>query len=232
LEIADDFLEMAQDSGSSFFRQPKVIFDFLNPIDDFLENRLEEKGITLGRKYRMQSRDTQEGQAAPPPLNVDVPTMIAYVSELSNGGDIYHFDEKLLQEQAENERKEPIKPILDKIFDNKRLIACETAVKSFDEIVKLLGGPNEKRRAEEFKSRCEIIPDNDINTQEVINVELSAQVKERARKIFAFGIVHKAITVSSNCGFVRAARMKNFIIPNISHSARALTELKQRERIE
>ena len=33
--------------------------------------------------------------------------------------------------------------------------------------------------------------------------------------------------VSSNVGFKRAARMKMFDIPMVTHSARALTELKQ-----
>jgi hypothetical protein len=230
LEIAEDYLEMAQNSASNFFRQPKVIFDFLNTIDESLENELEERGIIIGRKFRNQAKDRDQQVAAS--LNLDVSTMLAYVSELSNGGVNCHFEEKLLADQAEVERKEPIKPILDSIFAGKRLIACETAVKSFDEIIKLLGGPNEKKRAEDIKSRCEIFPDAEIDPQEVLNIELTSQIKERSRKIFAFGIINQAITVSSNCGFVRAAKMKNLVIPMIPHSARALTELKQRHKIE
>ncbi|KAG5674079.1 hypothetical protein PVAND_004066 [Polypedilum vanderplanki] len=224
LEIADDYIKMAQNSKSNFFRQPKVIFDFLNPIDTFLEKKLEEKGVLIGRKYKNQEKQ-RDHQII---LNCDISTMLAYVSELSNGGSHYHFDEKLIQVQADVERKKPIKPILDAIFENKKLIACETAVKSFDEIINLLAGPNEKRRAEEFKKCLVIYSDSDIDSEKVLNIKLTSQIKERSRKIFAFGIVHKAITVTSNVGFIRAARMKNFVIPNATHSARALTELKQK----
>lgn len=40
------------------------------------------------------------------------------------------------------------------------------------------------------------------------------------------------LQVSSNTGFKRAARMKMFDIPMVTHSARALTELKQIELCE
>ena len=230
LEVAEEYLDMALDTEVNFFRPPKVIFDFLNPIAENLEAELEEKGIVIGRKYRA-CESLREDQLMPKTLNIDVSTMLAYISELSNGGINYRFGEQLLEDQATVERKEPIKPVLDKILDSKKLIACETAVKSFDEIIKLLAGPNEKRRAEEFKARLEVFPDVEC-PEDIINLDLSAQIKERSRKIFAFGIFHEAVTVSSNCGFKRAAKMKNLDIPMINHSARALTELKQREKIE
>lgn len=229
-EIAEDYLLLAQDQGMNFFRQPKVIFDFLNQIDESLENTLEEKGITIGRKFRSLSIENQQVSNTIV-LNVDVSTMLAYVSELANGGINYRFNEKLLEDQAIVERMEPIKPILDKIFARNKLICCETALKSFMEIIDLLGGPNEKLRANEFMERCEIYPDIEY-PEEIISIELSSQIKERSRKIFAFGIHHKSVTVSSNAGFARAAKMQRLFIPMISHSARALTELKQREKID
>lgn len=229
LEVGEEYLDMAQDTDVNFFRPPKVIFDFLNPIDESVENELEENGIILGRKYQA-CESLNDDQQVSKTLNIDVSTMLAYISELSNGGINYKFGEQLLEDQAIVERKAPIKPVLDEIFDGKKLIACETAVKSFDEIIKLLAGPNEKRRAEEFKSRITVLPDVE-HPEEIINLDLSAQIKERSRKIFAFGIFHEAVTVSSNCGFKRAAKMKNLFIPMINHSARALTELKQRENI-
>lgn len=236
LEVADNFIELAEDSELNFFRPPKVIFDFLNPIDEILENALEEKGITIGRKYRENlalNKNVRMQQVSRMfmTLNVDVSTMLAYISELANGGENYIFKERLLNEQAAVERKDPIKPVLDKIFEGKRLIACDSAVKSFEEIVQLLGGQNEKQRAQEFKKRIEIFPDVEF-PEEIINIELSSHIKERSRRIFAFGIYHEAITVSSNRGFIRAAKMnKNFDIPMIAHSARALTENKQCEMI-
>ncbi|XP_070508138.1 UPF0415 protein C7orf25 homolog [Chironomus tepperi] len=230
IEVGEEYLDMALDTEQNFFRPPKVIFDFLNPIDENIENELEENGIILGRKY-LACESLRDDQQVSKTLNIDVTTMLAYISELCNGGINYKFNEKILDDQATLERKEPIKPVLDKIFEGKKLIACETAVKSFDEIIKLLAGPNEKRRAEEFKSRITVLPDVE-HPEEIINVDLSAQIKERSRKIFAFGIYHKAVTTSSNCGFKRAAKMRNLDIPMINHSARVLTELKQREKID
>lgn len=224
LAVADEYLDVAL-SQLNFFRPPKVVFDFLNPIDRDLENELEAKGIILGRKFRELSivEDLVNTK-----LNVDITTMLAYISELSNGGSNYRFNEKLLEEQAASERKNPIKPILDQMFDGKQLICCATAVNSFDTITELLAGPNEMQRAEELKKRITILPDVE-HPEKIINLELSSQIKERSRKIFAFGIFHKAITISSNGGFNRAAKMKNLDIPMVTHSARALTENKQIE---
>lgn len=210
-------------SQLNFFRPPTVVFDFLNPIDEKLEEKLEAKGIVLGRKFKLQTVTASQSSSK---LNIDITTMLAYVSQLSNGGAYYTFQEKLINEQAEMERKDPLKPILDKIFEGKHLICCETAVKSFDEIIELLGGPKEKQRADDFKKRMTILPDIE-NPEKVINLELSAQIKERSRRIFAFAIYHEAVTVSSNVGFARAAKMKNFNVPMFTHSPRALTENKQ-----
>lgn len=190
LAVADEFLDIAS-SQFNFFRPPNVVFDFLNPIDAKLEKSLEGKGIILGRKFRESTQSYQQDYSK---LNVDITTMLAYVSELSNGGVNWRFNEKLLEEQRATERKEPIKPILDKVFEGKEMICCETAVRSFNEIVDLLAGPSEKKRAEELKRRMTILPDVD-HPEQVISLELSAQIKERSRKIFAFGIFHKAITV-------------------------------------
>lgn len=222
LAVADEFLEVAN-SQMNFFRPPTVVFDFLNPIDEKLEIQLETKGIVLGRKFKeLQCTEAEVNTI----LNVDISTFLAHISELSNGGCNYKFNEKLLEEQAAMERKQPIKPELEKMFEGKQLICCETAVKSFDEIVELLAGPKEKLRALELMERIKILPDVD-NPEKIINLELSSQIKERSRKIFAFGIYHKAVTISSNVGFKRSAKMKNLDIPMVAHSARALTENKQ-----
>lgn len=219
LAVADEFMEVAS-SQLNFFRPPTVVFDFLNPIDEELEKSLEAKGVVLGRKFVATPKKSSSK------LNIDITTMLAYISELSNGGAHHIFQERLINEQAEMERKQPLKPILDKIFEGKQLICCETAVKSFNEIIELLGGPKEKQRAEDLKQRIKILTDVE-NPEKIINLELSAQIKERSRRIFAFAIYHEAVTVSSNVGFMRAAKMKNFNVPMFTHSPRALTENKQ-----
>lgn len=159
-------------------------------------------------------------------LNLDITTLIAYVSQLTNGGKHWKFQEKILTEQAELERKEPLKPMLDSHFNNKELICCETAFNSFKEILDMLGGEQEKARSFEFLKNVKILPDVP-EPKNILNLNVSAQIKERSLKIFAFGVFHKAVTITSNSGFVRSAQMQNIDVPVFIHSARALTERKQ-----
>lgn len=223
-EVADEFLEVSS-SHMNFFKPPVVVFDFLHKIDPTLEDDLEKKGIILGRKYKEnQHRDIQDLSSVDR-LNLDVTTMLAYVSELTNGGAHKQYKEGLLNEQAVIERQNPTKPFLDELFRGKKLICCETAMTSFDEITALLAGPREKIRSGELKEKIKILPDIE-NAEDIIDVELTSQIKERSRKIFAFGISNKAVTLTANAGFGRSAKMRNYEIPMITHSARALAEMK------
>lgn len=49
-------------------------------------------------------------------LNLDVSTMVAYVSALTNGRSNFVFHQPLLTQQAEWERARPVKPVLDQVF--------------------------------------------------------------------------------------------------------------------
>lgn len=223
LDFADEYLACAQ---QNLVKIPQIIFDFQNEIDKNLIGLLEEKGIrvrtmgqALDKVINLKSVDQTRK------LNLDITTLIAYVSELTNGGQNWQFQERLLTEQAEIERKEPLKPILEEYFRDKELICCETALSSFREILELLGGENEKTRAEEFLKKVTILPD--VLAENILNLIKSAQIKERSLKIFAFGVFHEATTVTSNLGFSRSAHMQNISIPVFVHSARALTERKQ-----
>lgn len=52
-------------------------------------------------------------------LNLDVTTMLAYISSVSNGSANWIFQEPILTEQAEKERQSPLKPVLDNLFMGK-----------------------------------------------------------------------------------------------------------------
>lgn len=189
---------------------------------------MEQKGIkvrTMGQNLE-NVIDMASDCLLTKKVNLDITTLIAYVSELTNGGENWIFKERLLSEQAEQERRLPLKPKLEEYFKDKELICCETALNSFREILNLLGGENEKQRAEEFLKRVAILPDIAV-PDEILNLTRSAQIKERSLKIFAFGVLHESTTVSSNIGFIRSAKMQNIAIPVFIHSARALTERKQ-----
>lgn len=102
-------------------------------------------------------------------------------------------------------------------------------------IVKTVGGPNEKIRSKELLNRIIVLPDNATTTKstlfnEVNNSEhqllknvqftshkrlpLGGKVKERSLIIFTFGDRIGAVTVTANDGFVRAAKQQVFVLNN------------------
>lgn len=92
------------------------------------------------------------------------------------------------------------------------MIICETARKDFLDIANTLGGKNEKLRTESFISKLKILPDittdEQNELQQLSKLSINGKIKPRSFQIFSFGMYHKAITVSSNEGFVRAAKMQ------------------------
>lgn len=140
-------------------------------------------------------------------LNLDVSALLAYVTNMTNGYDHFIYREPLLTQQAEMERKRPIKPILEKLFKDKELIVCQTAYENFMNIIDVIGGSKETLRAKELLNRVRIV--GDITTGRIMErLSLGGKIKDRSRLVFATGEYMKAITVSANEGFVRAARMQ------------------------
>jgi hypothetical protein len=87
-------------------------------------------------------------------INLDVSSMLAWVSALTHGGDKYTFEEAVLNEQAEQERVAPVWPQLQEATKGKRLVACCSAVDSFSSIVETVGGEQEKTRAKYVQCIC------------------------------------------------------------------------------
>nr|CAD7575343.1 unnamed protein product [Timema californicum] len=102
----------------------KVVFHFSKTLESVLIQQLESLGvkISMGEIYQFATIDDEE---VPHPfvekdidkLNLDVSTMIAYISALTNGSANLIFCDQMLNDQAEQERKEPLKPILDRLFE-------------------------------------------------------------------------------------------------------------------
>lgn len=139
-------------------------------------------------------------------LNLDVSTLLAYVTNMANGYNNYIYREPLLTQQAEMERKCPIKPILDDLFRDKELVVCQTAYNNFMSIIDVIGGPKETLRAHELLKKVRIV--DDVTTGRVMELRLGGRIKDRSRLVFATGENMQSITVSANEGFVRAARMQ------------------------
>ncbi|KAJ6638918.1 Kinesin-like protein KIF23 [Pseudolycoriella hygida] len=234
LDQAAEFVQAANDN-QCFFRPPKVIFEFAHKIDDDLAAELEEIGVTISQYLSNSHKNVVDEETDEisqleninniEKLNLDVTTMLAYVSALTNGSN-FQYNDKILAQQSALERSAPLKSMLDKIFEGKELISCETAFKSFEEICATVGGVNEKIRAAEFVKRITVLPDVPIPV-ELAKLNVSGQIKPRSLLVFSFGIAHKALTVTANKSFIRSAKMQGIDIPVFLHSARALSEQKE-----
>ncbi|KAG7210012.1 hypothetical protein KM043_011592 [Ampulex compressa] len=159
-------------------------------------------------------------------LNLDVSTLLAYVTNMTNGYACFVYREPLLTQQAEMERRRPVKPILEKLFKGKQLIVCRTAHDNFMNIIDVIGGPNERIRAQDLLKRVQIV--DDITTGRIMEgLSLGGKIKNRSRLVFATGENMRSITVSANEGFVRAARMQGIECAVFLHEPRSLSEIKE-----
>lgn len=77
---------------------------------------MTEKGIHV--RINGQSNITEKsGNEKITKLNLDITTLLTYVSAQTNGNAHWEFEEKLLTEQAIKERQNPVKPFLDELFE-------------------------------------------------------------------------------------------------------------------
>ncbi|XP_033021620.1 UPF0415 protein C7orf25 homolog [Lacerta agilis] len=158
-------------------------------------------------------------------VNLDITTLITYVSALSYGGCYFIFKEKVLSEQAVQERKESVLPLLEGFMKGKELFACESAVKDFQVILETLGGAGEKSRALLLLERINVVPDQP--SERALRLVPSSKINSRSLAIFGTGDALKAITMTANSGFVRAAANQGVRFSVFVHQPRALTESKE-----
>ncbi|KAJ8929580.1 hypothetical protein NQ314_017717 [Rhamnusium bicolor] len=272
IDQAEEYVECSK-LYPCLFQTPKIIFIFTNGISTNIATKLEAYGITVeGARLNyveteeisvLSKDDIRESPNTGVPniedlstknvsniakLNLDVSAMLAYCSSVTNGSaNMYDFDVPVLKQQAEWERLRPQKPILDKYFKGKKLYCCDTAKNNFINIVKTVGGLNEKIRAEELLERLTVLPDGadskdtieEDNVDEIFSkiqftmdksLKLGGKIKQRSLTIFTFGDRIRAVTVTANDGFVRAAKQQgiNFVV--FVHESRALTEQKEKAK--
>ncbi|NXJ13495.1 CG025 protein, partial [Odontophorus gujanensis] len=158
-------------------------------------------------------------------VNLDITTLITYVSALSYGGCYFIFKEKVLTEQAAQERRERVLPQLEEFMEGKELFACESAVRDFQSILETLGGPGEKERAALLVKRISVVPDQP--SDRALRLVASSKINSRSLTIFGTGDTLKAITMTANSGFVRAAANQGVKFSVFVHQPRALTESKE-----
>ena len=93
------------------------------------------------------------------------------------------------------------------------------------DIVNKVGGPSERKRAQELMKKVEIIDDNASCAS--LQLPASQRMSDRSVIIFGTGDFHKIATVTANLGFVRAARQNGVDFCVLKHEPRVLSEEKQ-----
>lgn len=157
--------------------------------------------------------------------NLDITTLIAYVSSLSHGHCHLTFREPVLTEQAAQERRLRVLPQLDAFMAGKELFACRAAVRDFRLILDTLGGPGEKERAQKLLARLHVVDDQP--SERTLRLTPSAKVTSRSLMIFGTGDSLRAVTMTANSRFVRAAANQGIRYSVFIHQPRALTEGKE-----
>lgn len=160
-----------------------------------------------------------------PRVNLDITTLITYVSSLSHGRCHLRFREEVLTEQAAQERQQQVLPLLDAFMEGKQLFACRAAVHDFQLILDTLGGPGEKERAGALLARLRLVDDQPSERSRLLT--RTAKVNERSLLIFGTGDSLRAVTMTANSRFVRAAANQGVRYSVFIHQPRALTEGKE-----
>uniref|UniRef100_A0A3Q0R5A3 Chromosome 7 open reading frame 25 n=1 Tax=Amphilophus citrinellus TaxID=61819 RepID=A0A3Q0R5A3_AMPCI len=158
-------------------------------------------------------------------VNLDITTLITYVSSLSHGRCHLAFREHVLTEQAAQERRQQVLPQLDAFMEGKELFACRAAVHDFQVILDTLGGPSEKERAEKLLARLHLVDDQP--SERTQRLTPSAKINHRSLMIFGTGDSLRAVTMTANSRFVRAAANQGVHYSVFIHQPRALTEGKE-----
>lgn len=158
-------------------------------------------------------------------VNLDITTLITYVSSLSHGRCHFSFREPVLTEQAAQERQQQVLPQLNAFMEGKELFACRAAVHDFQVILDTLGGPGEKERAQKLLARLHLVDDQP--SERTLLLTPTAKVNQRSLMIFGTGDTLRAVTMTANSRFVRAAANQGVRYSVFIHQPRALTEGKE-----
>ncbi|CAI5669624.1 unnamed protein product [Oreochromis niloticus] len=133
-------------------------------------------------------------------VNLDITTLITYVSSLSHGRCHFTFREHVLTEQAAQERRQQV-------------------------ILNMLGGPGEKERAQKLLARLHMMVDQP--SERTLHLTPSAKINRRSLMIFGTGDWPRAVTMTANSCFVRVAANQGVRYSVFIHEPRALTEGKE-----
>ncbi|CAF0728890.1 unnamed protein product [Didymodactylos carnosus] len=172
--------------------------------DDEQEHEVEEEEIIDPIVDLNSSSSTlQLNETSTIKLNLDVSTLISLASELTADSHIHKCQSYWLEVPAELERCQLLLPLLEDYMKGKELYVCQTAYDEFNDIIQSIGGENEKIRAKELLENMTLMPD--CPSERAMALQESVKIKPKTKVIFGSGDTIKAITMTANRGFVRAA---------------------------
>nr|CAG4642015.1 EOG090X0CWG [Eurycercus lamellatus] len=226
------------------FNPPRVIFYFSKSVSVSMARKLMKLGVEIeGKMVEMEesSEEESDDEFLSPDGNLrqhnqnsnincdavflDITCMVAYVSSMTNGGANWTFPRVIYNQQADWERKDPAKPKLDALFQNKKLVTCREALSDFEMLIEKMGGMGEKGRARDLIQRLQIVPNSP--SERVMNLQLSTNIKTRSRIIFGTADELRIVIVTANTGFIRSAAGQGTNIANHVHEPRVLTEQQE-----
>nr|XP_039255796.1 UPF0415 protein C7orf25 homolog [Styela clava] len=223
------------------FHPPEIHFVFYKGVPLTIANGLQKIGITVkGNIVDDQNFETdnllnnsklicpklESKKHKTTSVNLDITALLCLVSNLCHGKNNFEFAVPVLTKQAIEEQNSPVLSKIEKFIENKTLYACETAIKSFNDIVQTVGGEKEKLRSSELLKKVIVVDDNP--SERTMFLQNSGKINERSKVIFGTGDSLKAVTVTANTGFVRAASQCDVRFSVFIHEARALTERKEK----
>lgn len=122
VEQAREYIDASQ-KNVIFYKTPKVFMHFSNKLDDNVIELLTATGVHVSEIIFEPPSNVDDDDLYSlemvkdvDTLNLDITTLLAYVSNLSNGSTNWEFLESILTDQARAEEKHPVKPILDELF--------------------------------------------------------------------------------------------------------------------
>lgn len=196
-------------------KESEAMFGGLCHVQDCVCKRHLETAIS---QYTHDPSDVKD-------VNLDVSSMITLVSNQCHDYNKSKFKHHYLSQQAEKEKSDSALLKIMRFLIGKRLLACKTAVKSFEAIVKIIAGENEKKRASKLVDMLIIEEDQSFEKNEKLSI--TSRINDRCLTIFGTGDSLKAVTCTSNAGFIRAARQAGVKFVMFAHEPRSLSEQKE-----
>ncbi|XP_040027050.2 UPF0415 protein C7orf25 homolog isoform X2 [Gasterosteus aculeatus] len=245
---AEDFLRASRQQPVQY-RHPHIAFAFYNGVSWPMAQRLKEMDIAVRgdivavNNVTLEEEEEEEEQEERAKDNEEEPAEdeeepAEYGDEEDEEEELTQVDrgtvvaslafpaqEPVLTEQATQERRLQVLPLLDDFMRGKELFACRAAVRDFQLILDTLGGPGEKERAQTLLARLQLVDDRP--SERTLCLTHTAKVNERSLAIFGTGDSLRAVTMTANSRFVRAAANQGVRYSVFIHQPRALTEGKE-----